>query len=142
MEKIYFFRMNNKSLLIKRKCRKNWKSTYQKTIVHQCFFIPIIEFNFFLLVFLFATEIVRIQTGERIWFWWNPIMFTKKNIQVLLKEVDKCLNPTTKRPTTPEDECNNMLIMKKCGPIKFLHVFSNDTYFKSHYSQFIFKKTK
>ena len=66
-------------------------------------------------------------------------MFTKKNIQVLLKEVDKCLNPATKRPTTPEDECNNMLIMGNC-PIKFLRVFSNDTYFKSRYSQFILKK--
>ncbi|XP_048739977.2 uncharacterized protein LOC125654190 isoform X5 [Ostrea edulis] len=52
----------------------------------------------------FDPEVIRIRTGERIWFWWNPILFSKKNIQVLLKEVEKCLNPATKRPSTPEDE--------------------------------------
>nr|XP_034305803.1 uncharacterized protein LOC105321045 isoform X1 [Crassostrea gigas] len=52
----------------------------------------------------FDPEIVRIRTGERIWFYWNPIVFSKKSIQVLLKEIEKCLNPTTKRPATPDDE--------------------------------------
>lgn len=55
--------------------------------------------------FFIPTEIVRIRTGERIWFYWNPIVFSKKSIQVLLKEIEKCLNPTTKRPATPDDEC-------------------------------------
>ena len=126
--------MNSKSLL-KKIVEKIGNLLTINTIVHQCFSSKW-KSLIVCLVSLFATEIVRIQTGERIWFWWNPIMFTKKNIQVLLKEVDKCLNPATKRPTTPEDECNNMLIMEKC-PIKCLRVFSNDTYFKSHCSQFI-----
>lgn len=57
------------------------------------------------LEFFIPTEIVRIRTGERIWFYWNPIVFSKKSIQVLLKEIEKCMNPTTKRPATPDDEC-------------------------------------
>lgn len=68
----------------------------------------IINFEFFILI-----EIVRIRIGERIWFYWNFIVFFKKSIQVLLKEIEKCLNFIIKRSVILDDECKYLVKKEK-----------------------------
>ncbi|KAK3103976.1 hypothetical protein FSP39_023382, partial [Pinctada imbricata] len=77
----------------------------------------------------FQTELLRVNTGERIWFCWDPKVCAEKKQQFHIIELEKCQNPVAKTNDSPRDNKRLQFLddeaLSLCTQIGYCSVFYN-----------------